>query len=132
VQEAVAEMKSDRELTNTKWDTSPFTDATWMGHWEDDTGYWLFIEGHPHDLKIIRSGGGMPKMSDVMTSDDHRTLSFTEGGDIRHELTLQNKYEATPAIRDPVTGEVPPMKTLHKLIRATPQQRRFTQQSPDQ
>jgi hypothetical protein len=47
------------------------------------------------DFDIVRSGDDMPKMTNVVVSDDFNKITFTEGDQWRHELTLVNKYKAT-------------------------------------
>jgi hypothetical protein len=47
----------------------------------------------------------------------------------RHELTLKNKYEATHVWHDLSNNTIWKTDTLHKLRRATPEQRAFTQQT---
>ncbi len=130
VNEAVSQMKGDSELQGTKWDTSPFTRETWLGHWQNDTGFWIVID-HIIGFDIVRSGDNMPKMTNVVISDDSRTITFTEGDQWRHELRLANKYEATHVWRHLDNDQVWQTDTLHKLIRATPDQRAFTQQGND-
>lgn len=127
VSEAVSQMKADHDLQNTEWDTSPFTRETWIGHWENDSGFWIVIN-NSLNLDIVRSGDNMPKMTNVIESDDFKSLTFTEGNRWRHELTLNNKYEATHVWRDLGDNSVWQTDTLHKLIRATPEQRAFTNQ----
>ena len=130
VSAAVSEMKGEHDLTGTKWDASPFTRDTWVGHWEDDSGFWIVIHDGIQDLDIVRSGDDMPKMSNVTPSDDLRGLTFSEGDRWRNELTLKNKYEAKHVSREADTGKIRRTDTLHKLIRATPKQRAFTQRKP--
>jgi hypothetical protein len=125
VKEAVSEMKGDHKLQNTKWQTSPFGRETWLGHSENDTGFWIVIHT---SLDIVRSGDNFPKLANAAMSDNFATLTFTEGDQWRHELTLKNKYEATHVWRDLKNGNVWQTKTLHKLRRATPEQRAFTEQ----
>jgi hypothetical protein len=47
------------------------------------------------DFDIVRSGDDMPKMTNVVVSDDFNKITFTEGDQWRHELTLVSKYKAT-------------------------------------
>ena len=129
VTQAVSQMKGDHDLENTKWDTSSFNRDTWIGHWENDTGFWIVINHLVGDYDIVRSGDNMPKMTDVDLSDDFKTLKFTEGDQWRHELTLNNKYEATHVWRNLANDNVWQTDILHKLIRPTPAQRAFTQQT---
>jgi len=131
VSAAVSEMKGERDLSGTKWDASPFTLATWVGHWENDSGFWMVIDGGIRNLDIARSGDDMPKMTNVTVSDDRRELTFNEGDRWRHELTLTSKYEAKHVWRETETGNVWQTDALHKLIRATPAQRAFTERKPD-
>ena len=125
---AVSQMKGDDDLQDTKWDTSPFTRDTWLGHWENETGFWIVIN-HILDFDIVRSGDDMLKITNGELSDDFKSLTFTEGDQWRHELTLKNKYEATHVWRDLTNNTVWQTDTLHKLRRATPEQRGFTQQN---
>jgi len=128
VKEAVSQMKGDLDLQGTKWDMSPFTRETWVGHWQNDTGFWIVIN-HILDFDIVRSGDNMPKMTNVVVSDDFTSITFTEGDQWRHELTLVNKYEASHVWRHLDNNSVWQTDTLHKLVRATPDQRAFTQQA---
>jgi len=70
----------------------------------------------------------MPKMTNVVVSSDFSSLTFTEGNQWRHELALVNKYEAKHVWRH-LDGTIWQTDKLYKLIRATPAQRAFTQQS---
>lgn len=128
VNEAVSQMKGEGELDGTRWDTVPFSRETWLGHWENDTGYWIVIH-YILDYKIVRSGDNMPEMTDIVMSDDYSSLTFTEGDRWRHELTLNNKYEATHVCHDLTSNSVWRTETLHKLRRATQDERAFTQQN---
>lgn len=128
VREAIAQMNGDGELQGTKWHTSAFTRDTWLGHWENGTGFWIVIN-HIRDFDIVRSGDNMPRMANVNLSDDFKSLTFTEGDRWRHELTLKNKYEATHVWHDRTNRSVWRTDTLHKLRRATLEQRSFTQQT---
>ncbi len=130
VNEAVSQMKGELDFEGTKWDTSPFTSGTWLGHWQNDTGFWIVID-QIVDFNIVRSGDDMPKMTNVVISDDFKAIMFTEGDRWRHELRLINKYEATHIWRRLDDDSVWQTDTLHKLIRATPEQRAFTQQRND-
>jgi hypothetical protein len=127
VNEAVAQMEGDLELQGTKWDTSPFTRDTWLGHWQNDTGFWIVID-HILEFDIVRSGDDMPKMTNVVVSDDFTSITFNEGNQWRHELRLVNKYEASHVWRHLDNDSVWKTDTLHKLIPASPDQRAFTQQ----
>lgn len=127
VSEAVLQMKGEDELDGTRWDTLPFSRETWLGHWENDTGYWIVIH-YILDYDIVRSGDNMPKMTNIEVSDDFSSITFTEGDRWRHELTLNNKYEATHVWHDLTNNSVWRTETMHKLRRATPEERAFTQQ----
>jgi hypothetical protein len=128
INEAVSKMRGDVDLQGSKWDTSPFTRETWVGHWENDTGFWIVINDIL-DFGVVRSGDDMPKMTNVVVSGDFASLTFTEGDQCRHELTLVNKYEAKHVWHHLDNGTVWQTDTFHKLIRATPAQRPFTQQT---
>ncbi len=128
VSEAVAQMKGDHQLRDTKWNPAPFAPETWIGHWETDTGFWIVIN-RARDFDIVRSGDNMPKMTDVVMADDFGSLTFTEGAQWRHELTLKNQYEVAHVWRDLTKGSVWQTGTLHKLRRATSEERAFTQRN---
>lgn len=136
VREAVSQMKGTHELQDTKWEPSPFTRDTWLGHWENDTGFWIVVNhkrdldaaGPTLDVAVVLYGDDMPEMTNLEATDEFRTLSFTEGDRWRHELTLNNKYEATHVRRDLANNSVWRTDTLHKLRRTTPDERAFTQQ----
>ena len=127
VKEAVAQMNDIRDLKSEGMDASPFTRETWQGHWQSDRGYWIVID-HIGDFKVVRSGDSMAEFTDFVISEDRRSLAFTEGNQRRHELTLANKYEAKHVWRDLEDSSVWETDVLHKLRRATPEERAFTQQ----
>ncbi len=130
VNEAVMQMKAEHDLAGSKWDMSPFTAEAWLGHWEDDTGFWMVITEGIDQLKIVRSGDNPPAIRDVKLSEDSRTLTFNEGDRWHHEMTMENKYGATHIWREANTENIWQTDHLHKLVRATPEQKRFTQQTP--
>ncbi len=62
INEAVAEMNGVEEIAvGSRWDMFPFSKETWMGHWENDSGYWLVIDDLI-GLTIQRSGDDMSEM----------------------------------------------------------------------
>ncbi len=128
VKEAVSLMKGDFELQGTKWDTGPFTRETWLGHWQDDSNYWIVIT-QLADAGIVQSGENFPKIRDFVVSADFKKITFAGGDQWLHELRLVNKYEALHVWRHLNDGKVWKVNSLHKLIRATSAQRQFTQQS---
>lgn len=132
VREAVQQLKSGEALADGKWTPSPFDRRSWIGHWENDTGYWIVINhgASGNDFDIRRSGDNVPPMSNVAVSDDFHTLKFEESDQWLHELEIVNKYEAWHVWKDAKTGQAWKSEPLHKLIRSTPAQRAFTQQPP--
>jgi hypothetical protein len=132
VNATVAEMKGTHDLSNTRWDNSAFDRATWVGHWENDTGYWIVIQDGVSDLEVVRSGDRSSKMRNMKLSANCGTFTYDEDDLWRHEITLANKYEAKHVWRHAKTGNIWQSETLHKLIRASPEQRRFTQQTTDE
>lgn len=132
VRDAVEQMKLEDPSSDEKWTPSPFGYDTWIGHWENDTGYWIVINdgfgGDPFDIR--RSGDNVPSMNNVSISDDFRVMKFDESGHWHHELRLVNKYEAHHVWRHADTGKVWQSEPLHKLIRSTHDQRQFTLQTP--
>jgi hypothetical protein len=61
-------------------------------------------------------------------SSDFTVLKFKEGDQYAHTLTLKNKYEATHEWFDIEKGTVWKTDTMHKLTRASDEQKRMTQQ----
>ena len=131
VEDATARMKGDVEISSGgAWNAPPFEHATWVGHWENDTGFWIVINDVGRPFDIIRSGYPRMKMETVSLSEDCRTLTFHEESRWRHTLTLINKYEAKHEWFDLEKQSVWQTDLLHRLIRPTPEQRTMTQQSP--
>ncbi len=130
VGDATARMKGDVAISNGgTWDAPPFEHATWVGHWENDAGFWIVINDVGRAFDIIRSGYPRMTMETVSLSEDCRTLTFHEGSRCRHTLTLINKYEADHEWFDLEKQSVWHTDHLHKLIRPTPEQRKMTQQA---
>lgn len=127
VREAVKQMSAETVSPGSKWDTSPFTRQNWVGHWEDETGFWLVISDGSEGLSIRRSGDGPLAIHTVSLSADALRLTFSEGDKWIHELTIRNKYEAEHVWIDSGTGHTWKTEAIHKLIQATPEQRQFTQ-----
>ena len=78
VNEAVSQMRGDVEIPAPKRDKSPFTRQTWVGHWENDKGFWIVID----DIlifDIVRSGDHTSKMTNVVLAADFASLTFDEG-----------------------------------------------------
>lgn len=110
------------------WDASTFKSETWVGHWEDDNGYWLAVNDAGHPFDIVRSGDPPTKMQSVSVSPDYAVLKFKEGDQWSHTLKLKNKYEATHEWFDVAKGTVWKTDTLHKLVRPSSEQKKMTQQ----
>lgn len=127
---ATRAMKADPEIvSNQKWNGRPFIAKTWIGHWENDTGYWIVINdvGQPFDVK--RSGDNPTNMHSVTASEDFRVVKFKEGEQWLHTLTLKNKYEASHEWFDLTEQKILQTDTLHKLRRATDSEKSVTQQT---
>jgi hypothetical protein len=130
---ATQAMKEEQEgNTNHIWDVHPFNSKNWLGHWENDTGYWIVINDIDRPLDITRSGHPPTRMHSVAITDDHRILKFKEGEDWLHTLTLKNKYEATHEWFDLKQQKIWQTDTLHKLRRASDAEKVVTQQSASQ
>jgi hypothetical protein len=130
--EATAQIRGDTPTaTDSSWDAQVFGIDTWVGHWENDTGYWLVIHDIGRPLDIIRSGDPPTKMHSISLSKDCRVLKFQEGAQWLHTLTLKNKYEASHEWFDQQNKTIWDTDTMHKLIRASAEQKRMTQQDPD-
>jgi hypothetical protein len=101
------------------------------GHWETDTGYWIVVSGwRGSDLEVWPSGNPPDWMEAATLSGDRGTLTFKEGNDWRHTLNLKNKYEASHEWFDLAHDRVWRTETMHKLIRASEEQKRQTQTDP--
>ena len=68
------------------------------------------------------------KAHDVSISPDFRILKFKEGDQWRHTLTLKNKYEADHEWVDLPKGTIRGTRPMHRLIRASEEQKALTQQ----
>jgi hypothetical protein len=129
VTDATARMRGDVGIPkSSEWDGALFDNSTWLGHWEDDSGYWIVIDDGEQPFDIIRSGYPRIKMESVTISDDRSVLTFHNGTTWRHTLTLINKYEAKHEWFDLKQKNVWRTDHLHKLIRASRAQRKMTQQ----
>jgi hypothetical protein len=112
-------------VAGTRWDAPAFDRRTWVGHWENDTGYWIVVDP---GLDVWRSGNPPEKMQAASLSDDFKNLTFREGGQWRHTLTLDDKYGLTHEWFDLTRHAVWRTEPMYKLIRATEEQRPMTRQ----
>jgi len=127
--EATARIRGDVTIApGSPWDAPVFSRTTWVGHWENDTGYWIVINDLGRSFTIWRSGDPPTGMQAVSVSDDFRVLKFEEDRRWRHTLTLKNKYEASHEWFDLERQVVWQTEPMHKLRRATEEQKRVTQQ----
>jgi hypothetical protein len=123
VEAATARMKGDVPIEpQSAWDAPIFTEKTWIGHWENDTGFWVVIADYGSELTILRSGDPTTKKHPASLSNDNRVLQF-EQCDQLCTMTLMNKYEAFLKWPDGRTD------TMHKLVRPTDEQKKMTQQN---
>jgi hypothetical protein len=126
VEEATRRIRGEVPIeSGDHWDASMFTSETWLGHWVDGHGYWIVID---HAFDIVQSGQPRAKVHSVSVSPDFKVLKFKEGDQWLHTLTLKNKYEATYEWFDLEKSTVWQARTIHKLIRASEEQKRMTQQ----
>lgn len=131
VEEATRSMRSEQPIEHgSAWDVPLFTSETWVGHWESNDGYWLVVNDLDRPFAILRSGDPPTKMQSVSVSQDFTVLKFAEGARWSHTLTLRNKYEATHEWFDVTENKVWKTDTMHKLIRASDQQKQTTQRIP--
>ena len=120
VNEAIAQLESRKPIVaGSSWDTLLVRKDTWLGHWENDTGYWIVINDLGKPFDIVRSGDSRTKMQSVSISDDNTVLKFHEGEQWSHTLTLKNKDEAVHEWVDQKTGTIWKTETMYKLTRAT-------------
>ncbi len=136
VTEAAARMRGETPIApHSRWDVPALGRQTWVGHWEDDTGYWIVINdlGRPFDFDIRRSGDRATPMESVSVSADFKVLKFKEnfgeGCHWLHTLTLKNKYEATHEWSDSKKKVAGRTQSMHKLRRATEEEKQMTQRS---
>jgi hypothetical protein len=109
----------------TRWDSSPFSKDTWIGHWENDSGYWIVVR-HSAGWKVVPSGG--PIVGEPATvSADFRQLAFSKPDEWNHTITLVSKHEALHEWRNAKTGAIWKTEKLHKLIPARPEQKNVTE-----
>ncbi len=129
VEDATDRMRGDMEIVKgTVWDAPIFDRATWNGHWEEGSGFWIVIHDVEDSFDIVRSGTPQRSMEAVALSDDHRTLAFQEGDQWRHTLTLVNQYEAKHEWFDLKKQKVWEVNLIQKLVRPTVEQRTMTHQ----
>ena len=130
VDDATARMRGDVAIgKGSAWDASTFDWTTWGGYWESDSDFWVVIKTDGDALRVMRPTR-IDVMKSVSISGNARTLKFREGEDFLHTLVLKNKYEATHESLDLGTQSVWRSDALHRLARATPQQKELTEQ-PD-
>lgn len=130
VKEATARMRGDAPIeAGSAWDRGVFQRETWLGHWEDNVGYWIMIDDFERPYVVTQSGQPRAKIHNMTVSPDFRVLKFEEGDQWRHTLTLKNKYEASCEWFDLQAGTVWRTETMYKLIRATNEQKAMTQQA---
>jgi hypothetical protein len=110
------------------WDASVFSSETWLGQWEGEYGLWIVINDLGRPFDVVQSGEPRAKVHDVWTSPDFRILRFKEGDQWQHTLTLKNKYEAEHAWVDLPKGTIRGTRPMHRLIRASEDQKAMTQQ----
>jgi hypothetical protein len=97
-------------------------------HWEDGYGYWLVINDIGRPFDILQSGQPRSKVHAVSVSPDYTVLKFKEGDQWLHTLTLKNKYEASCEWFNLEKGAVWQTRPIYRLIRASDEQKRMTQQ----
>lgn len=110
------------------WDIGPFNAKTWIGHWEDDFGFWILINDLDRPFDVTRSGAAPVRMHSVTVTEDHRVLKFKEGERFLHTLTIKNKYEASHEWFNLEQQKVWRTDSLHKLRRASDAEKAVTQQ----
>jgi hypothetical protein len=120
VEAATARMKGDIPIEpRSAWDASPFKKDNWVGHWESDDGFWVVIDGTGPNLAVLRSGYPPTIMRSVTLSDDCRVLTFKEGKQWVHKLTLKNKCEASHEWFDAEKQAIAMTDGMYKLVRPT-------------
>lgn len=130
VNQATSRMRGDVSIdAGSPWDASVFTAKTWLGHWEDGHGYWIVINDNGQPFDILQSGQPRPKVHSVSVSPNYTVLKFREGDQWLHTLTLKNKYEASYEWFDLKKGSVWEKRPIYKLIRASDEQRKMTEQN---
>jgi hypothetical protein len=129
VADAAARMRGDTEIEQRSvWDATTFDHSTWLGHWENDTGFWIVINDAESPYDIVRSGDPGMRMTSVVLSNDCQILTFKEDTRWRHTLTLVNKYEAKHTWFDIEKNTVWQTDYLYKLTRTSQEQRGMTRQ----
>lgn len=72
---------------------SDFSESTWIGTWEDGTGYWIEIRMSPEGLKITRSGFETKNLQILSLSHKNKILRYKEtrpGISYQHTLILKD------------------------------------------
>lgn len=118
VEEATARMRGNIEIEEgSEWDTADIDRSSWIGYWEEDSGFWLIINTSKSPFGIFRSGDPTTRMESVIVSDDYKVLTFQEAGGMRHTLTLINKNEAEHEWFDPEENAVWRTVRIRRLTR---------------
>lgn len=112
--------KNDAIEPNSIWDGSAYEHQTWLGHWEDDTGYWIVVNDVSSPFDVLRSGDPPTRMQNVSVSKDFRELKFQEGTSWLHTLTLTNRHEALHEWFNPENQSAWRVDKMHKLVRLVP------------
>jgi hypothetical protein len=100
----------------------------WTGHWENNSGFWLIVDDLGSPLGVLGSGNPAISMHSVSLSDGGRVLTFKEGKQWAHKLTLKSEYEASHEWFDAKKQALEKADTMYKLVR--PVERRATAQQP--
>jgi hypothetical protein len=130
VEEATQRMRGDVSIeAGSLWDASVFRPETWVGHWEDANGYWIVINDIGKPFDIVQSGQPRSKVHSISVSSNFIVLKFKEGDQWLHTLTLKNKYEASYEWLDLEKGTVWQTRPIYKLVRASDEQKKMTQQN---
>ena len=70
-----------------------FEENTWIGTWEDGTGYWIEIRMTPDGLSIMRSGFETKNLKILSLSHKNKILRYKEtrpGISYQHTLILKD------------------------------------------
>ncbi|MGB0578365.1 MAG: hypothetical protein ACPGVU_01565 [Limisphaerales bacterium] len=126
VAEATRQMNGDMRIeSGSSWDVSALGKESWLGHWSDGHGYWIVINSLGQPFDIIQSAQPREKVHSVSISSDFSELSFKEGDQWLHTLTLKNQYEASYEWFDLGKGKVWETRPIYKLIHASDEQKQM-------
>jgi hypothetical protein len=117
VNEANQRLRDGKPIApGSRWDAPLFSRSSWLGHWENDSGFWIVVSDGLRSFDIWRSGDPPKRLHSVSVSVDFKVLRFEEDDQWRHTLTFVNQYEAKHEWFDLQRKTVWRTESIYRLI----------------